>query len=61
VQEGNRISDLSSNISHRNPRFKKIHEIQILGAKGQNTHILYVDLKGDESEYKAVSVAKVTM
>jgi hypothetical protein len=40
---------------------KKIHEIQILGDKGQNTRILYVDLKGEESEYKAVPVAKVTM
>jgi hypothetical protein len=32
-----------------------------LGDKGQNTRILYVDLKGEESEYKAVPVAKVTM
>jgi hypothetical protein len=41
--------------------FQKIHEIQILGDRGQNTRILYVDLKGDESEYKAVTDAKVTM
>jgi hypothetical protein len=40
---------------------KKIHEIQILGDREQSTRILYVDLKGDESEYKAVTDAKVTM
>jgi hypothetical protein len=40
---------------------KKIHEIEILGDRGQNTRILYVDLKGDESEYKAITDAKVTM
>jgi hypothetical protein len=40
---------------------KKIHEVQILGDKGQNTRILYVDLKGEESEYKAVADAKVTL